>query len=171
MNAAQYTLSILNNLQVELNKALDGLTPEEISFQPNDESNSIGFILWHQIRCEDMMVVATLLGELEVWEAGKWAIKMGFEKDFKDNGWGYTAEQVAFFNVPELEDMIAYGKAVRSKTDKYLSGLSQEDFDEVKKTIFGEIPVSTLLTMLIVELSLHTGHISYIRGLQRGLDK
>jgi hypothetical protein len=96
---------------------------------------------------------------------------MGFEQDFKDNGWGYTAEQVSSFNVPKLEEIIAYGQAVRSITTKYLSGLSQADFDEVKKTVFGEMHVSTLLTMLIVEISLHTGHISYIRGLQRGLDK
>lgn len=171
MDAAQFTLGILSNLQETLTRALNGLTPEELSYQPDKESNSIGFILWHQIRAEDMMINATLLGKPEEWETGKWAVRMGFEEDFKDSGWGYTAEQISFFTIPKLEEMIAYGTAVRSEAEKYISGLSPEDFDEVKNTMFGEMPVSNILTMLIGELALHTGHITYIRGLQRGLDK
>ena len=171
MNTGEYTLGILNGLQEALTKALDGLAPEELVYQPDKESNSIGFILWHQIRAEDMMVIATLLEKQEEWETGKWAVRMGFDDDFKDNGWGYTAEQVSSFAVPKLEELIAYGSAVRSETEKYISGLTPEGFDEVKTAIFGEMPVSTILTMLINELALHTGHITYIRGLQRGLDK
>ncbi|UCC17168.1 MAG: DinB family protein [Dehalococcoidales bacterium] len=171
MDAAQFTLGLLSNLQDALTRALDGLTPEELTYQPNKESNSIGFILWHQIRAEDMMVIATLMEKQEEWEAGKWAARMGFEEDFGDNGWGYTAEQVSSFAVPNLEEMIAYGKAVRAETEKYVAGLTPEDFDEVKTAMFGESPVSNILTMLIGELALHTGHITYLRGLQRGLDK
>ena len=118
-----------------------------------------------------MMVIATLLGKPEEWETGKWAARMGFAEDFKDNGWGYTAEQISSFAIPKLEELIAYGKAVRAETDNYISGLTPEDFDELKTTMFGESPVSNILTMLIGELALHTGHITYIRGLQRGLDK
>ena len=171
MDAAQYTLGILSNLSEALTRALDGLTPEELAYQPDEESNSIGFILWHQIRAEDMMIIATLLGKPEEWEVGKWATRMGFEEDFKDNGWGYTTEQVSSFEVPKLEEMIAYGKAVRAETEKYIAGLAPEDFDEVTTTMFGESPVSTILIMLIGELALHTGHVTYVRGLQRGLDK
>jgi hypothetical protein len=117
------------------------------------------------------MIIATLQGKPEEWETGKWAARMGFEEDFKDSGWGYTAEQLSSFAVPKLESMIAYGKAVRAETEKYIAGLSPADFDEVKTTMFGEMPVSTILTMLVGELALHTGHITYVRGLQRGLDK
>ena len=52
-----------------------------------------------------------------------------------------------------------------------LDGLTPEGFDELRTAMFGEIPVSTILTMLINELALHTGHITYVRGLQRRLDK
>ncbi|UCD09897.1 MAG: DinB family protein [Dehalococcoidales bacterium] len=171
MDAAQYTLGILTNLQEALTRALDGLTQEEISYQPDQESNSIGFILWHQIRAEDMMVVATLMDKPEEWETGKWAARMKFDDDFRDNGWGYTAEQVSSFVVPKLEEIISYGKAVRTETEHYIAGLTPSDFDEVKTTLFGEMAVSMILTMLIGELALHTGHITYVRGLQRGLDK
>lgn len=171
MDAAQFSLGILNSLQEVLTKALDGLSPEELAYQPDKESNSIGFIFWHQIRAEDMMIIATLMENQEEWETGKWAVRMGFDEDFRDNGWGYTAEQLSSFTVPKLEELIAYGKAVRAETKKYISGLSQEDFDEIITTMFGEMPISNILTMLINELALHTGHITYIRGLLRGLDK
>lgn len=49
--------------------------------------------------------------------------------------------------------------------------LSTEDFDKVLTTMFGEMSVGTVLTMLLIKLAHHTGHITYIRGLQRGLDK
>ena len=171
MDTAQFTLGILNSLQETLTKALDGLTPEELAYQPDKESNSIGFILWHMVRAEDMMVVATLMEKQEEWETGKWAVRMGFDEDFKDNGWGYTAEQLSSFKVPEIEELTAYGKAVRDETEKYITALSPEDFDQILPTMFGEMSVGTILTMLLNELALHTGHITYIRGLQRGLDK
>ena len=171
MDTGKFTLGILTSLQETLTRALDGLTTEELAYQPDKESNSIGFILWHQIRAEDMMVIATLAGKQEEWETGKWATRMGFDDDFKDNGWGYTADQISSFAVPKLEELVSYGKAVRSETVKYISGLTPEDFDEVKTAMFGDMPVSNLLTMLINELALHIGHITYIRGLQRGLDK
>lgn len=171
MDAAHFILNILSNLQEALTRALNGLTPEELSYQPGKESNSIGFILWHQTRAEDMMTNTILLGKSEEWETGKWAVRMGFEEDFNDSGWGYTVDQLSSFVVPKLEEMIAYGKLVRSATEKYIEGLAPVDFDEVKTTMFGEMPVSTILTMLINELALHTGHITYLRGLQRGLDK
>lgn len=171
MDTGQFTLGILKSLQEALTRALDGLTPEELAYQPDKESNSIGFILWHQIRAEDMMVIATLAEKQEEWETGKWAARMGFDDDFKDNGWGFTAEQISSFAVPKLEELVAYGRVVRSETEKIISDITPEGFDEVKTAMFGEMPVSTLLTMLINELALHTGHITYIRGLQRGLDK
>ncbi len=171
MEAAQYTLNILSSLQDTLSNALDGLTQEEVAYQPDKESNSIGFILWHQTRAEDMMINPTLLGKQEIWETGKWAARMGFEDDFKDNGWGYTAEQLASFAVPKLEDLKAYAESVRAETEKYLESLTPEGFDEVKDTFFGEMPVNNVITMLVCELALHVGHITYIRGLQRGLDR
>jgi hypothetical protein len=171
MDAAQFTLGILNSLQETLARTLDGLTPEELAYQPDKESNSIGFILWHQIRAEDMMVIATLMGRQEEWETGKWAARMGFVEDFKDNGWGYTAEQVSSFTVPKLVEMTEYSEVVRTATVNYIGGLSPDDFDKVISSPFGEMPVSTILNMLITELALHTGHITYVRGLQRGLDK
>jgi hypothetical protein len=118
-----------------------------------------------------MMVIATLMEKQEEWETGNWAVRMGFDEDFKDNGWGYTAEQLSSFKVPEIEELTAYGKAVRDETEKYITALSPEDFDQILPTMFGEMSVGTILTMLLNELALHTGHITYIRGLQRGLDK
>jgi hypothetical protein len=43
MNTGQFTLGILHSLQETLTRALDGLTQEELAYQPDKESNSIGF--------------------------------------------------------------------------------------------------------------------------------
>jgi len=88
-----------------------------------------------------------------------------------------------------LKDLMAYAEAVRKQTLKYLKGLIPEDFD--KKVDMPPPParmvtpsgspapsrptfnltVGLMLLMLVTHLSQHVGEISYIRGLQRGIDK
>jgi hypothetical protein len=171
MEAAKLAQGILNNLQENLMRTLEGLSQEEIEYQPDKESNSIGFILWHQTRAEDMMVNNILQGKPEIWETGGWAKKLGYPEDFNDSGWGYTAEQLAEFKTPPLQSLKSYAETVRAATEAYLSDLKPESLDEVKTAPFGEMPASAVLTMLLNELGLHIGQITYIRGLKRGLNK
>ena len=39
-----------------LMEGLDGLGPEELAWQPAPDANSIGWILWHMVRVEDMWI-------------------------------------------------------------------------------------------------------------------
>jgi hypothetical protein len=171
MNTGQYTLEILNQLQRTLDQALDGLTQEEITYRPGRESNSIGFILWHQLRVEDAMINAMLLNKPQLWESENWCEKLGFPAGSTEDGWGYDAGQLNAFKVPPLKEMVEYGAAVRKATLNYVSGLTPDRLAEVQTTPFGDMPVEGMLAMMTGELALHTGQIAYIRGLQRGLNK
>ena len=53
MNLSDFVLDNLDRIQRALTEALDSLTYEELAWRPAEEANSIGFILWHQVRCED----------------------------------------------------------------------------------------------------------------------
>ena len=39
-----------------VHKALEGLTPEELARRPTEESNSIGWLMWHTARDEDYLI-------------------------------------------------------------------------------------------------------------------
>jgi hypothetical protein len=83
----------------------------------------------------------------------------------------YTAEQVNAFPVPKLENLLAYMMAVRAETKEYVNSLSAESFDRViTLPRFGDMPVAALLSLTVGHAAGHLGEISYIRGLQRGLD-
>jgi hypothetical protein len=176
----------LENGKRVIERTLDGLTPAELKWQPRPDANSIGLIFFHCIRAEDHGI-HRLQGKPQLWESEKWYQK--FNKTIEDGGAHYTAEQVASFVVPDLKELLAYAVAVRKDTLNYLKGLKPKDFD--KKVNLPPPPISIVIpagspipprppfnpivgSMLMHEvthLSEHAGEISYIRGLQRGMDK
>ena len=171
MEIKDFIIDILNHTQETVTKAVDGLTIEELAFQPGKECNSIGFILWHQTRAEDSLINGMLQQKPQVWTTGNWHQKMNVTENPDDDGWGYTAEQIAAFTVPELKDMLGYAKAVRAQTVEFLQSITSDDFDKVVKTPIGELTIGQMLSLTMCELNQHAGHIAYLRGLQRGLDK
>jgi len=176
----------LENVKRGFDRTLDGLTPAELKWQPRPDANSIGLILFHSIRTEDFSI-HRLQGKLQLWESEKWYQK--FHKAIDDGGAHYTEEEVAAFVVPDLKELFAYAEAVRKDTIEYLKGLKPGDFDKkvdmppppARIAIPGARPapprppfnpiVGSMLLMVVTHLSQHAGEISYIRGLQRGMDK
>jgi uncharacterized damage-inducible protein DinB len=174
-----------DNAKRTLDRTLDGLTAEELKWQPKPDANSIGLILFHMIRIEDSMV-HRIQGKPQIWETEKWYQK--FNKTIEDGGAHYTAEQVAAFVVPDVKDLLAYSEMVRKNTLEYLKGLKPKDFDKkvnlpppptpvvvpagrpIPTRPFNPI-VGSMLVHEVTELAGHAGEISYIRGLQRGMDK
>ena len=171
METNDFILDTLEQVQNAVTTAVKGLSHEELTWQPGDEANSIGFILWHQIRAEDVMLHDWIQQKSQVWTTEKWYERFELPENPHDNGWGYTAEQVAAFPVPALKDLMEYGEATRRLTVKYLKAMTIDKLDQVVQTPIGELTISQNFGMLLSEIAQHTGQIAYLRGLQRGLDK
>ncbi|MFC2069558.1 DinB family protein [Chloroflexota bacterium] len=169
MDSITYIQALLNGIQRTFDGTLDSLSHEELKWQPGPEANSIGFILWHQTRAEDSMVNGMLRQQPEVWTSDNWYKKMNLPEE--GSGWGYTPEQIAAFPVPKLEDSLDYAKAVRAKTIEYLNSITPEKLDEKIHTPFGELAIGQVLAMLTGEIAQHTGHMAFVRGLKRGINK
>ena len=172
MNLSDFVLDNLDRIQRVLTKAVDSLTYEELTWRPGAEANPIGFILWHQVRCEDTYIQSLIRREPQVWVSEKWYQKLNLPDDPWDNGNDYTAEQVAGFPVPELKDLSGYAEAVRARTVVCLKDITPNEFDEeIRQPEFGGINVGRLFSYMLCELTQHIGQIAYLRGLQRGLSK
>ncbi len=172
MEIGDFILDMLDRMQQAVTTAVDGLTHEELTWRPGAEANPIGFILWHQLRGEDAFVQGMIQQKPQVWVSEKWYQKLNLPKNPRDNGHGYTAEQVATFPVPELKDLLGYAEAVRVRTVEYLKGVTPDKFDEVVQTrVFGELTISKIFALLLCEITQHIRHIAYLRGLQRSLNK
>jgi uncharacterized damage-inducible protein DinB len=160
----------LSGLKMAMDRALDSLTQEEISWRPASGCNSIGLILLHAARSEDSFIQTRLKEETQIWESEKWYEKLNLS--VSEEGAHYTVDQVNAFKAPPLNDLLASGDAVRAKTKESLRGMAPEELDRtITFPNFGELPVATIFSLIVAHTSQHIGEISYLRGLQRGMDK
>jgi len=171
MKTSDFILDTLERLQSAVTAAVNGLSHEELTWRPGAEANSIGFILWHQIRCEDSFIQGMIKQKPQIWVSDKWYQRLNLPENPQDEGYGYTAEQVTAFPVPELKDLLEYAEATRTPTTKYLKDITADKLDQTIQTPLGELTIGQSLALLLCEIAEHTGQIAYLRGLQRGLDK
>ena len=154
----------------QLLKALDGLTAEERRFQPDTGSHHIDFTVWHMARVEDGWIQRFARQTEQVWTRERWPEKLGIPA--ADNGYGYTADQVA--NLPrfDLDDVMAYYESARRETFGFLDGLSAEDLDRCPEPDRRpDYSIGRMFSHIIVEEAQHTGQVAYLRGIQRGINK
>jgi hypothetical protein len=168
MESAEFIRIELDSLQSNLDSVLKGLTQAEIAWQPVDTCNSIGLILFHTARSEDFFVQELMRNQLQVWEKDKWYVSFNLPE--KERGRHYGAEQVKAFIVHELTDLQNYTAAVRAETMDYLEDLKPEDFQRKITTPRSETTVAGFFSNIVIHTAQHLGEMSYLRGLQRGLN-
>lgn len=153
----------------DLQGYLDGLTDEERRFQPAPEANHIDFTLWHMARVEDTLVNRVIRKNAELWEREGWSERLGLPE--RGNGFRYTAEQAANLPRYSMDGLMAYYRAVRAETLAFIDTLSESDLDAVMRPDRSDDSVGGVLAHLIVEEAQHVGHVAYLRGMMRGIDK
>ena len=165
-----------------MERALDDLAPAELAWRPDAGSNSIAFIVWHVNRVEDRWIQVFARGVQDVWDRDGWHEKLGISDDSFGIGFGLSAEQLGKFPAITKENLDGYRHAVQNETQAYLKSLKAEDLDFVPgRTLrpesseslerFRGWSIGRMFRQLLAELNQHLGQVSYIRGLQRGLDK
>lgn len=157
----------------ELEKALEGLTEEDLNRQPAPDCNPIGWLLWHTIRSIDRNMLE-LMGEEQLWTKDKWYARFGREADPAETGVGHTAAQVKAFKAPPPQVFLDYHQAVMDKVNTYIMGkldekeLAREVFSptlKVKRT--GNETIAAQLW----HGGNHIGQADYARGLLKGQGK
>jgi hypothetical protein len=148
---------------------LKGLTQEDLRWQPQEDSNSIGWLVWHLTRQQDAQVAA-LMGEDQLWIKDRLYSRFNRDADPKDIGFGHTPEQVAAFRPPDSKILIGYLQATVERTKKYFKTLSKEDLDrELDEPWFQPLPtVGVRLISILDDCILHAGQAAYVRGLIQG---
>lgn len=170
MEVQDFICMQFDSIKPGIDRAIKELTQEEIAWRPGNGCNSIGLILFHIARTDDAFLVGKILGKQPVWERDKWYETLNL--DPKEEGAHYTAEQVNCFPVPPVKDITAYADATRSNLIELIKEMTAEQLEAKVDTPFaGAVPVSQLLAMMIGHAQQHVGEISYLRGLQRGMDK
>lgn len=147
--------------------AVDGLTAEELRRAPADDTNPIGWLIWHLTRVQDHHI-AELLDQSQLWETGEWAASFGLEPDPSNHGYGHTAADVATVQPKSADDVVAYLDAVQARTTAYLAGLDPVELDRIVDRRWDPPVTLGVRLVSIADDSLqHVGQAAYVRGLLR----
>ena len=158
-------------------RALEGLTSEELAWRPQADCNPISFIAWHMMRVEDRYLHYFAMDTEEVWIKNNWFTQFGLGEF--DSGLRFTLEQVAAFPVISPEMLLEYLEDVRQETRIYLQELQAQDLDVVPGwfAFAPNLPpgsdkwsIGRMVQQLLGELNQHLGQVSYLRGMVKGFN-
>ena len=152
-----------------LERTLSGLTDDELSWQPNPDCNSIGWLAWHVTRLEDNQI-AYILEEEQLWVKDGWHTRFDRPADSKDAGFGNTPEQIAAFKSPDIQTILDYNEAVFEHAKRHFLSMSNSDWDRPLDERWQGIPIKIgwRLRSVLEDCLQHTGQMAYIRGLCQG---
>lgn len=152
-----------------LEHVLDGLTQDDLNWQPRDDCNSMGWLVWHLTRQQDAQI-ASLTGDDQLWVRDGWHAKFDRPADPRDVGFGHTPEQVAAFKSPDTKTLLEYHRAVLERSKRYFLTLSKTDLDrELNEPFFKPLPtVGVRLISIMDDAVIHAGQAAYVRGLRQG---
>ncbi len=172
MDVMQLVAETLEEIDRDLESALEGLTRDEVEWRPSDDANSVGFNLWHLIRAEDHWLSVFAQGKDHLFQRNGWDRK--WQMVGAGTGWGYGKEELAAFVTPPMDELWQYGREVRKQTLEYMAGLRADELSNTSPwaTEYQQgYTFGRMFGHLLCELSQHLGHIRYIRGLRRGIDQ
>lgn len=166
MEFQQLLVNVFERISQTLEKALDGLTQDDLHYLPNPDCNSIAWLAWHLTRAQDS-TISSLTDKEQCWITEKWYSKFGRKPNPTDSGYGHSSEDASIFKSPDSKTLLGYHCAVLKRTKEYISKLTTA---ELGREI--DNPRSPLVGLRIAAITndnlQHVGQIAYLRGMIKG---
>jgi hypothetical protein len=151
----------------------EGLTEEQLHWQPEGHPNHMTFAIWHAYRSEDEIIHGILMQKPSLYVRDGWAQRLPVtEPGNPPFGTGLNREQIANVRVP-LPDLLEYADAVGKAVQEYADSLSDEQGQEIIPLPFfkdvyplEEASRAEVITFFCVgHTAEHLGEVQYIKGL------
>jgi hypothetical protein len=152
----------------------EGLTDEQLHWQPDAHPNHITFALWHAYRSEDEIIHGLLIKQPSLFMRDGWAARLPVaEPGNPPFGTGLNREQIAAIRLP-LADVLDYADAVGVSIQAYADTLSEEEgAQDVPLPFFAPVypmldrasRAEVLSFFCIGHTAEHLGEVQYIKGL------
>jgi hypothetical protein len=164
MTSTDLLLDAFERIRDAVHPAVNGLSPDELAFRPDDESNSIAWLVWHLTRIQDDHV-AGLADSEQVWTAQGWAERFALPLDPSDTGYGHDPDMVAAVTADAVS-LLGYFEGVHGKTLDFVRSLGESDLSRVVDRSWDPpVTVGVRLVSVIVDDLQHVGQAAYVRGI------
>lgn len=152
-----------------------GLTPEQMTWQPEGHDTSIAFAIWHAYRAEDDLLHGLVVKRPTVFASGEWAARLPVaDRGATPFGNGFSREQIGRLRL-DAGELCAYADAVGESLMTWLSSASEAELrSEVRLPFFaGVYPNMEAMTALdamtffaVGHTSEHLGEVQMLKGMQ-----
>ncbi len=161
----------LNEAFDKLIRALDGLSDDELRWQPTLHANSIDWMVWHMARVEDNLVNVVLQNRDPIWIRDGWGEHLGIS--YAGAGAGMTMNEIRDLDPIDVPEVMEYYRTIRKETSDYFENIMREDdlARVIGHTNFRGWTGARILGRLLCEEAEHLGQIEYLRGMMRGMNK
>ena len=122
ITALEFIQGGLKQLHGNLDKQLDGLTPEQLHAVPagNPKANTIAWGLWHYVRTEDNVVQYILQNKkTPIWVEGGYAAKTGLPE--MAQGTGMPPAEAQALRIKDVPAFKEYMGKVWASTDAFIA--------------------------------------------------
>ena len=167
MDVAEVLTEAFDRLPDLVREAVDGLTPEQLTWRPAPGANSVGWLVWHLTRVQDHHV-ADLLDAEQIWVSGDWAGRFGLTADPTNTGYGHSPAEVATVRPESAQALVDYYDAVAARTRGLLGEVTPKDLDRVVDDRWDPpVTLGVRLISVVNDDDQHVGQAAYVRGLLR----
>jgi uncharacterized damage-inducible protein DinB len=165
MNLDDLLIDTFGRVREGVARVVDGLDGEQLGYQPNTESNSIAWLIWHLTRVQDDHV-ADVAGVEQQWITGQWVDLFGFPFEETATGYDQSADEAALVQVNSPALLIEYHNAVHEASCEFLGGLTADDLERIVDTRWDPpVTLGVRLVSVIDDSLEHVGQAAYVRGL------
>lgn len=165
MDTSDILIDSFDRIRQLVHRVTDGLDAEALAFRPDENANSIAWLIWHLTRVQDDHV-SELADRSQAWAHGPWAEQLGLDADPADTGFGHSSAQVAAVRPTSPEPLVGYHDAVASRTVDYLRTITPGELDRIIDYSYDPpVSVGTRLVSVIGDDLQHIGQAGYVRGL------
>ena len=177
LTAAQELLrDSFTRLIEHVDELTDGLTDEVASYRPTPQANSIGWLIWHSARVQDIQVcdIAKTLAdrrsdkprsETDVWTRDGWVDRFGLDLPRDDTGYGHSADAVVKVRA-SAELLAGYYHAVHDMTLEFVETMTDADLDRIVDRRWDPpVTASARLVSIVDDCAQHLGQAAYLRGI------
>ncbi len=153
---------------------VEGLTAEQLVWQPEGHDTSILFAIWHAYRAEDDLLHGFVMQQPSVFASQGWADRLPVaQTGATPFGNGLSREQIGALRL-DIDALLAYAKAVGVSEIAYLESIADGEASvEVKLPFFtGVYPkvdvmskAETIAFFAIGHTSEHLGEVQFVKGM------
>jgi hypothetical protein len=125
-HAVVHSAAVGGNKASAAERALGGVSDDQMRVRPREDLNSIAWILWHIARAEDIILNPVLAGRSQVLDDG-WVKRLGIAR--RDFGIGMTSAEVwELTSKIDVGAVREYRDAVGRRTREIVEGFRPEDW-------------------------------------------